>query len=143
MNEPNPRQEREKLEREADAVRARLLRDVDALTDRGDRVMGFFRSLQRQARKHRVLLIGAGIGAAVFVVVAVSRSSLRARRERRRNWIEQLLSQAAIEESRTHPKPEGFVRKSLRRAGTELATVALSEVGRRGIAHLPRVRAGT
>jgi hypothetical protein len=129
--------EREQLENAAKSVRSRLVADLDTLTDRRDRLAALLRSAKRQAREHRRLLLGVGIGAVVLAGTGMVIARVRARRDLRRHWLRALLAPWIAEQLRATAPSEGLVKKSLRRAGSELAAMAVAELGRQSLALLP------
>lgn len=145
MKEPaedRPGQARERLEAEAERVRARLASDIDELKARGRQVTEPFERLaegvedvKATVRRHPGIALGIAAGAAVAFGVVLY---LRRRREQRAQRRDAILGIAArvlgpayvVEPAPQHP---GVIKDGVRRAGRALIAAAGREVGRRAL----------
>jgi len=135
---PNSAEETpEELSRKSEAVRERLLSHIDALKDRGEEVADVAKAIQRQAKRHAPVLIGAGAIALVTFGVVALRSRERRRRRARQDavlYAAARLLGPSFEVRRT--ERESLIGNGLRRAGKQLLALASRELGRRVLAEL-------
>jgi hypothetical protein len=115
------KEERERLEEQADVLRERLISDIDDLTDRKRRVSALVETLTEGAKRYKTPLIAGGAAIAVLsLVVFVKQRASARRQERRRAWGHVAMQLLGV--SPPPPKEPGFLHKSL----TGLAPLARS-----------------
>ncbi len=132
---------RETLEREAQAVRARLENRIEAIKDRGRQVTHALDVAKTQAKRHAPALIAVGVVALVLTVVLAIRKRARARRRERLDAILYLagnLLRPGYSVRPPEPKPS-FIKTGLQNAGKQLLATAAHEIGRRALAELSLV----
>ncbi len=134
----SPTETREKLEQEAEAVRARLVSRIDAVKERGRHVSQVLDTAKAQAKRHAPALIAVAAAALVLTAVVAIRRRARARRNERRDailYIAGSLLNPGAAVRRMEPKP-GLIKSTLQNAGRELLRTAAHEVGRRLLAEV-------
>ena len=135
MKEDQPGRTRERLEHEADAVRSRLLDDLDELKGRGRAATDFVASLKRKAVSHPGAVVGIGLGAVVALGFVWYARRARRRREQRRDAIlglaARLLGPAYVVQSANHRS--SFLKNTLKRGAIALVGAAGRELGRRAL----------
>jgi hypothetical protein len=130
-----PAKKRERLERDADEVRSRLVGDLDELKARGRSVGERFKGIEETLRRHPVIGVAAG---AVALVAFGSLLYARRRRNRRARQRDAILSLAArvlgpayvVEPAAQRPSA---IKSSLKQAGSALVGAAGRELGRRAL----------
>jgi ElaB/YqjD/DUF883 family membrane-anchored ribosome-binding protein len=144
MNEQadRPEQARQRLEQEAERVRARLASDIDELKTRGRQVAEPFEraaqgveQVKETLRRHPGIAVGIAAGAAVALGIVFFVRRGRARRAQRRDAIlgiaAKLLGPAyVVEPAQEHP---GVIKRGVKQAGSALLTLAGKELGRRAL----------
>jgi hypothetical protein len=136
---PEPTSEtRETLEREADAVRARLESRIDAIKDRGRHATHALEVVKEQVKRHAPVLIAVGAAALVLTAVLALRRRALARQRERRDLILNFaggLLRPGFNLRPPEPKPS-LIKTGLKNVGKQLLTTAAHEVGRRALAEL-------
>lgn len=109
------------LEQQAEAVRARLERRLDALDERRDRIL----DIARQATRPPISVIVLGTVSVVGIALLVHQL-----RKPRRRSISSLLAAAQSE------KPKGLLSKAFERAALSFVATFAQRVGTRGLDRL-------
>jgi hypothetical protein len=133
-----PTETRETLEREADAVRARLESRIDAIKDRGRHATHALEVARVQAKRHAPVLIALGAAALVLTAVLAIRRRARARQRERRDLILNFAGSLLCPGFTLRPPEprQSFIKTGLKNAGKQLLTTAAHELGRRALAEL-------
>jgi hypothetical protein len=118
---------RDNLEREAEAVRARLSNRLALLDSRKDRVVDSVKAMAKPPLS--LLLLGAGV--AIFATVLIVRK-LR----HRPSELEKIIAEFLQESKLLPPPPDSPLKRALMRGITSAVTLGLREAGRRGVARL-------
>ena len=132
-----PEETPEELHQRSDAVRARLLSRIDALKDRSSYFADVAATVQREAKRHAPLLIGAGALAVVALGMFALRSRARRRRREQRDAIlyaaTRLLGPGYDVRLAQRPSP---VAKGFKQVGKSLFALVARELGQRALEEL-------
>lgn len=136
MTDPSDETEeaRERLEHQADATRARLMTHLDTLDDRRDRAKRILEHVGGTAKRHKTLLICAGVGvlvAAGLIAFVRRRSAKKKPGYALSQAVKNLLGPGYVIESveRRNRRASG----ALAKAGVGLALKVANEIGNRRV----------